>query len=81
MEQNEILAVLIKNLKATVPGVSTDDLDRSKSMMDVGANSLDVVEVVSATMRELQVKIPRDQLSKMNNVGDLVDALHAAKNN
>ena len=40
-----------------------------------GANSLDIVEVVSATMRELKVKVPRAELSKLENLDGLVDLL------
>ena len=45
-------------------------------MKDYGANSLDIVEVVSHTMRELRVKVPRTELSKLTNIDDLVDLLY-----
>ena len=52
------------------------DFDSSKSMKDMGANSLDIVEVVSCTMRDLKVKVPRSELSKLATVDDLVDLLY-----
>ncbi len=79
MEKPEILKMLVKNLKQVVPDVDESKIDVKKSMMEVGANSLDVVDVVSTTMRELKVKIPRESLGKLKNVGDLVDALHDAQ--
>jgi acyl carrier protein len=45
-------------------------------MKELGANSLDIVEVVSCAMRELKVKVPRSELSKLTNVDGLVDLLH-----
>ena len=47
--------------------------DPSKSMKDLGANSLDMVEVVSCAMRELKVKVPRSELTRLTNVDGLVD--------
>ncbi|MFH1131599.1 MAG: phosphopantetheine-binding protein [Pseudomonadota bacterium] len=52
------------------------DFDPTKSMKDLGANSLDIVEVVSCTMRDLKVKIPRSELSKLATINDLVDLLY-----
>jgi acyl carrier protein len=51
------------------------DFDTSKSMKDMGANSLDIVEVVSCTMRDLKVKVPRSELATLTNVDELVDLL------
>ena len=48
-------------------------------MKDYGANSLDIVEVVSGAMRELKVKVPRTELNKLTNVDGLVGLLHGIK--
>jgi acyl carrier protein len=45
-------------------------------MKALGVNSLDIVEVVSCTMRELRIKVPRAELSKLSNIDGLVDLLH-----
>ena len=46
-----------------------------RSMKDYGANSLDIVEVVSGAMRELKVKVPRTELNKLTNLDGLVGLL------
>ena len=46
-------------------------------MKDLGANSLDIVEVVSLSMRELKVKVPRSELAKLTDMGGLVDLLYS----
>jgi acyl carrier protein len=79
MDKQVILSVLVKHLKLAVPDLANANIDPKASMTEIGANSLDVVDVVSSTMRELKVKIPRDQLSNLKSVGELVDALHAAQ--
>ena len=44
---------------------------------DYGANSLDIVEIVSGTMRELKIKIPRTELSDIHNISGLIDKFEA----
>jgi acyl carrier protein len=80
MTRDEILAVVRKHLASTLDGVEATTIDPQRSMKDYGANSLDIVEVVSASMRELRVKVPRSELSKLTNVDGLVDLLHAVAN-
>lgn len=76
MERQDVAAVVCKHLIDVVGDLKPSDIDMSRSMKDFGANSLDIVEVVSCAMRELKVKIPRSELSKLTNVDGLVDLLH-----
>lgn len=50
-----------------------------KSMKDMGVDSLDMVEIVSACMRELRIKVPRSELTVVKDVASLVDLLHDAQ--
>ena len=75
--REHILQVVKKHVMATVDGLPEAAFDPSKSMKDLGANSLDMVEVVSCAMRELKVKVPRSELGKLTNVDGLVDLLCA----
>ena len=76
MTREEVLAVVAKHLASSVDGLDPKTIDPQRSMKDYGANSLDIVEVVSCTMRELRIKVPRSELSKLSNVDGLVDLLH-----
>lgn len=76
MNKEQILAVIAKHLARAIDGVDAASIDPTKSMKDFGANSLDIVEVVSASMRELKVKVPRTELNKLTNIQGLVDLLH-----
>lgn len=76
VSREHVLAVVKKHVMATVEGMPEEAFDPSKSMKDLGANSLDMVEVVSCAMRELKVKVPRSEMSKLTNVDGLVDLLH-----
>ena len=78
MDREQVAAVVIKHLIDVVGDLKASDIDMSRSMKDFGANSLDMVEVVSCAMRELKVKVPRSELSKLTNMNDLVDLLHTS---
>jgi acyl carrier protein len=75
MDREQVAAVVIKHLIDVVGDLKPSDIDMSRSMKDFGANSLDMVEVVSCAMRELKVKVPRSELSKLTNMNGLVDLL------
>ncbi len=77
MTRDQIQAVVIKHLCDAVDGLKPENVDPKRSMKDLGANSLDIVEVVSSSMREIKVKIPRSELAKLTNSEGLVDMLHA----
>jgi acyl carrier protein len=79
MTREEVLAVVAKHLAASVDGLDTSTIDPMRSMKDYGANSLDIVEVVSGAMRELRVKVPRTELNKLTNVDGLVGLLYDIK--
>ena len=76
MEREEIESVVRKHVASVVGDLKPSDLDMSRSMKDLGATSLDMVEVVSLAMRELNVKVPRPELNRLTNMDGLVDLLH-----
>jgi acyl carrier protein len=78
--KEEILKIIKQHLADNVDDMDEAKFDPAKSMKAMGANSLDIVEVVSCTMRDLKVKVPRAELAKLNNVNELVDLLHKAAN-
>lgn len=81
MSKEEILGVVKKHLMDILEDIEEEEIDPDRSMKDLGANSLDIVEVVSCSMRELKVKVPRSELNKLENITQLVDMLHDVLNN
>jgi acyl carrier protein len=78
MNRDEILALVVRHVTEAVEGLNVADVDPTRSMHDHDLSSLDVVEVVTRSMRDLHVKIPRSQLRKIHTINELVDALHRA---
>jgi acyl carrier protein len=76
MTREDVLTVVARHLANAVDGIDPAAIDGSRSMKEYGANSLDIVEVVSAAMRELKVKVPRSELNKLTNINGFVDLLY-----
>ena len=58
-------------------GVKKDKLDRGKSFIDLGADSLDHVELVMAIEEEFEICIFEEDAERINTVGDLIDCVKA----
>ncbi|PIQ98164.1 MAG: acyl carrier protein [Nitrospinae bacterium CG11_big_fil_rev_8_21_14_0_20_56_8] len=78
--REEIWNVIHKHLVDTVENLDGQEIDTSKSIMDLGANSLDIVEIVSCSIRELKIKVPRNELNNLKNIDELIDLLHKVSN-
>jgi acyl carrier protein len=76
MTKEQIFEVVKNHIVDTLEDVDEAKIDPTKSMKELGANSLDIVEIVSCSMRELKVKVPRSELAKLANIQQLVDLLH-----
>ena len=78
MNREQVLVIVKKYITDVAEDLDTSNIDPSMSMRDMGINSLDIVEVVSCSMRELKIKVPRSELSRLENVDGLVDLLYQA---
>jgi acyl carrier protein/polyketide biosynthesis acyl carrier protein len=73
MTKQEVIDVIKKNIVDNLDDIELDQIDPSKTMKDYGANSLDIIEVVSCSMRDLDIKIPRSELADIGNIDQLAD--------
>lgn len=72
-DKSAIIEIIKRNLKENLYGVDLEAIEPTSSMRDHGANSLDINEVVSATMRELEIRVPRSELSQVENIDQLAE--------
>lgn len=80
MNREQILNVVVKHIKLNVDGLENIEIDPHKTIVEYGASSLDSVEIVSACMRELKIKIPRTEVSSFKTIDDLVELFTKFKN-
>lgn len=75
MTKLEIFRIIKENLVEILPELESVDIDPTKSMKDLGANSIDRVDVVLQSMEALGVKFPLQELGGIENIQGLVDFL------
>ena len=73
MTKEKVIEVIKNNIVENLDDLEVEEIDAQKSMKDYGANSLDMIEVVSCSMRELKIKVPRSELADINNIDQLAD--------
>ncbi len=78
MTREEIFGVVKANVQTVIEGAKGKEITETNSMRDYGADSLEIVEVVSRSMKQLKIKVPRTQLSDARNLGDLVTLFEQA---
>lgn len=79
MDRQQIMEVVARHIRTNAQGLDDAPIDGAKSMKDFGLSSLDIVEVVSASMRELRIRVPRTELASLSNIDELVDLFQRAK--
>jgi polyketide biosynthesis acyl carrier protein len=72
MNRTVIFDVIKENIQNVIEGSKGIEINEEHSMKDFGADSLEIVEVVSRSMRKLGIKVPRTELGQAKTLGDLV---------
>lgn len=70
-----ILEIVKENFVETVEDGADVEFDPTQSFKELGASSLDIVEIVARTMQKLRIKVPRSRLTNLKNVDAFVDVL------
>jgi polyketide biosynthesis acyl carrier protein len=76
LTQEQVFEVVKAKIIEVLGDVPPASIRRDVSLSDLGANSLDRVEVASLSMQALSLRFPVRELGKVSNIGELVEALH-----
>ena len=67
--EERVIDIICENL-----GVNKEQVNRNTSFQeDMGADSLDIVELVMELEEEFEITIPDDQAEKIKTVGEAID--------
>ncbi len=78
MTRATMLTVVTRHIETIIETAKGRPISEEISMRDLGADSLEIVEAVSRSMKELRLRVPRTELSKARNLKDLLDLFEAA---
>jgi acyl carrier protein len=68
----------VRSIIADQLGISEDEIKpESKFIEDLGADSLDIVELIMAMEEEFQTEIPDEEAEKIRAVGDAIEYVKA----
>ena len=68
----------VRSIIADQLGVSEEQIQpESKFIVDLGADSLDIVELIMAMEEEFETEIPDEEAEKIRNVNDVITFLKA----
>lgn len=76
MNRQDVQDLVLTNMKMNIDNLEGTEIDTQKSMATYGASSIDMIEVVAASMRKLKIRVPRTQLITLKNIDELVDMLY-----
>jgi acyl carrier protein len=74
MDRNEILSKVIA-LVAESLETDADELDEETAYADLGADSFDMLDLVTSMEDEFGVTVDEDSLGQIETIGDSVDAI------
>ena len=70
----------VKSIIADQLGVSEDEIKMESSFIeDLGADSLDIVELVMAMEEEFEIEIPDEEAENIKTVGDAIKYINQHK--
>ena len=73
--QEKVTEIIVEQL-----GVSADQVKpESKMIEDLGADSLDAVELVMAVEEEFDIEVPDEEAEKLASVGDIIAHVEKVK--
>lgn len=75
MIKQKVFATVKSAILEVLPDVNPDLIGIEKQLKDLGANSIDRMEVVTLSMEALGLKLPLMAFAQVGNIEDLVDVL------
>ena len=70
----------VKSIIAEQLGIGEDEIKPESNFIDdLGADSLDIVELVMAMEEEFEVEIPDDEAENIKTVGDAINYINSHK--
>jgi len=76
IDKDKIFAVLKANTLRILSDVVPNDVNIDGNLTDLGANSIDRVEIVMNSLQELELKIPVPELHGLKNLRAVVDLFY-----
>ncbi|WP_024834504.1 acyl carrier protein [Ruminiclostridium josui] len=79
MTKQEIFCIIKENILEILPDLPEESITIEESLKNLGANSIDRMDIIVDTIERLQLKIPLVEFGMLKNIGEIVDLLYEKK--
>ncbi len=76
MTKEDLFTIIKHNTLKVLIDTDLNSININQSLKDLGANSVDRVEIAQYSMEDLNLVIPRVELGHAQNIKDLVDIFY-----
>lgn len=76
MTRDEIFNIIVQHSCEVIPELESHSFVETDRLADLGANSMDRVDIIMMTLESLSLEIPLVELAKAKNLGELTDLLY-----
>jgi polyketide biosynthesis acyl carrier protein len=77
--ENDVATVLRRVILEIMPSLSAEEIRGEASLKDLGADSIDRIEILSTTLARLGVSLPLTTFSDVRDVTELIAVLAASQ--
>ena len=79
MTKEEVFQIVKRNVMAVLPALPPGTITLDKHLKELGANSIDRMEIITATLEDLGLKMPLVELGEIKGIEGLVTFLYEKK--
>ena len=73
MDKAQVISIIAEQL-----GISESEITEETAFADLGADSLDLFQIISALEEEFNIEFDNEQVEKIKSVGDAMEYIKAA---
>ena len=73
MEESKVIEIIGEQL-----GISASELDEDTVLADLGADSLDLFQIISALEEEFDIEFDNEEAENLKTVGDAIEYIKSA---
>jgi polyketide biosynthesis acyl carrier protein len=76
MTNEDIFKLLVEHTRAILPELADYPFQRTDSLRELGANSVDRAEILMLTLEAMNLKVPAVEFHGPENIGALADMIY-----
>ena len=73
MEESKVMEIIAEQL-----GISASELEEDTMLADLGADSLDLFQIISALEEEFEIEFDNEEAENLKTVGDAIEYIKSA---